>query len=138
MLDEATRDVIKEINKALRARRVKPKLGAINRELAEALRQASLLSVDDTAPEASVAPSALREQVQTVVDNISLDAFKRDKRLKEIRDAYSGTKNQRELVEALDEFFIENELYRDVPVTRTTLEEVHEEDLQLVAYEVFG
>jgi len=85
-----------------------------------------------------VAPEALREQVQSVVENIPLDAFKRDKRLKEIRDAYAASQNQRQLVEALNEFFLESELYRDVPVIKTTLEKIHEEDLQLIAYEVFG
>jgi multidrug efflux pump subunit AcrB len=138
LLDEAAQDVIKEIKKALRTQRVKPKLGPINKELSEALRQAALFAMDDTAPEEMVAPEALREQVQSVVENIPLDAFKRDKRLKEIRDAYAASQNQRQLVEALNEFFLESALYRDVPVIKTTLEKIHEEDLQLIAYEVFG
>jgi superfamily II DNA or RNA helicase len=138
LLDEATQDVIKEINKALRTQRVKPKLGTINKELSEGLRQAALFAMDDTAPEEMVAPEALREQVQSVVENIPLDAFKHDKRLKEIRDAYVASQNQRQLVEALNEFFLESELYRDVPVVKTTLEKIHEEDLQLIAFEVFG
>jgi hypothetical protein len=46
--------------------------------------------------------------------------------------------NQQELVEALDAFFIENELYRDLPIAKTTLDQVRIEDLKLIAYEVFG
>jgi hypothetical protein len=80
----------------------------------------------------------LRERVQRVVQNIPLDAFKRDKTLKVIRETYKQGQNQQQLIEALDEFFIENELYRDVPETKTTLEQVHAEDLALIAYEVFA
>jgi len=138
LLQAATEDVIKEINKARRANQIKPKLGTINNELSTALTQAALFAMDETSPEDAVAPEELRDRVQSVVDNISLDAFKRDKRLKEIREAYADSKNQRRLVEALHEFFVENELYRDIPVSKTTLEKIREEDLQLVAYEVFG
>jgi len=138
LLHDATHDVIKEINRALRSRRIKPKLGKINRDLASDLRQAALFSMEDTTPDKLVAPADLREKVQSVVDNVPLDAFKRDKQLTQIRKRFEDTKNQRELVEALDEFFIENELYRDIPVIKTTLEKIKDEDLQLIAYEVFG
>lgn len=137
-LDEATRDVLKEVNKALRSRRLKPKLGKINKELEAALRQATLISMDDSAPDERSVPDELREKVQRVIENVSLDAFKRDKRLKEIRSTYQETGNQLELVQALDEFFIESELYRDVPVPKTTFDQLKEEDLHLIAYEVFG
>jgi superfamily II DNA or RNA helicase len=138
LLDYAINDVIKEINRALRTQRVKPKLGAINKELSEALRQATLFALDDSSPDSLIAPQELREKVQAVVENISLDAFKRDKPFKAIRDNYANDKNQRKLVESLHEFFIETDLYRDVPVHQTTLEKIHQEDLQLIAYEVFG
>lgn len=138
LLDTATNDVLKEINAALRSRRVKPKLGAINIELEAALRQATLLTADGSALEDVVAPPALLEKVQGVVENISLDAFKRDKNLRLIRTDYKSTQNQRHLVESLDEFFIENELYRDIELPKTTLDQVHAEELQLIAYEVFG
>ena len=135
ILDSATQDVLKEINAALRTRRIKPKLGAINIELEAALRQATLFSDS----EQSEIPSELREKVQKVVQNISLDAFKSDKILKEIRNQYKSDKNQARLIELLDEYFIENELYRDIPVaSKSTLEQIREEQLQLIAYEVFG
>ena len=71
-------------------------------------------------------------------ENISLDAFKRDKKLTAIRKGYVEHNNHRILVENLDEFFIESELYRDVPIKKSTLEKIREEDLNLIAYEVFG
>jgi hypothetical protein len=49
LLDQATNDVLNEINSALRARRIKPKLGAINIELDAALRQPTLLTTADVA-----------------------------------------------------------------------------------------
>jgi hypothetical protein len=139
LLDQATNDVLNEINSVLRARRIKPKLGAISIELDAALRQPTLLTTSEVAAADEFGASAdLREKVQQVVQNISLDAFKRDKALKAIRTEYQEHQNQHTLVRALDEFFIENELYRDVVVPKTTLEQVRGEDLRLVAYEVFG
>jgi hypothetical protein len=41
-----------------------------------------------------------------VIQNVSLDAFKRDKMLKAIRTDYREHQNQRTLVEALDEFLL--------------------------------
>ncbi|MEL7591851.1 MAG: helicase-related protein, partial [Anaerolineaceae bacterium] len=139
LLDQATNDVLQEINSAIRARRVKPKLGKINIELDAALRQPTLLTTAEVAAaDALVAPEDLRQKVQEVIQNISLDAFKRDKTLKAVLANYRDDQNQRALVEALDEFFVENELYRDVIMPKTTLEQIRTEDLQLVAYEVFG
>lgn len=138
LLDQATNDVLQEINSAIRARRVKPKLGTINIELDAALRQPTLLTTADiAAADDLVAPEELREKVQQVVQNISLDAFKRDKTLKAILANYRDDQNQCALVEDLDEFFVQNELYRDVIMPKTTLEQIRAEDLRLVAYEVF-
>lgn len=138
LLDQATQDVLKEVNSAIRSRRLKSKLGPVNLELQAALRQGTLLTTDGVS-NAEVTPDPVRlEKVQQVVENIPLDAFKRDKALKDIRNDYKQTNNQRLLVVALDEFFIENQLYREIVVPRSTLEQVHAEDLRLVAYEVFG
>lgn len=138
LLDKATQDVIKEINQARRSQRVKPKLGNINQELRNALRHATLMPADVTAADDLIALRETREKVQQVVENVPLDAFKRDKRLTEIRQQYKSDQNHRVFVLALDEFFIESELYRDVPVVKTTLDKIHEEELQLIAFEVFG
>lgn len=137
-LEEATQDVLREINASVRAQRVPPRMGSINLELNSALIQQTLLTISPRSQDEMDALALLRDKVQRVVQHVPLDAFKRDKILKAIRDAYKETQDQLRLVEALDEFFIENELYRDVPETKTALEQIHAEDLRLVAYEVFG
>lgn len=137
LLDKVTNDVLKEINSAIRAQRIPPKMGAINQELSTALTQSSLFGAE-VSEEDSESLQTLRERLQGVIQNVPLEAFKRDKTLKAIRDEYRQTQNQGALITRLDEFFIENELYRDVPQTRTTLEQIHAEDLTLIAYEVFG
>ena len=134
LLDKATQDVLTEIRSALRAQRIKPKMGKLNLDLDAALRQTSLF----TSADATVAPDEIRNRVQNVTQNVSLEPFRRDKTLKAIASQYRETHDQRQLTAALDEFFIENDLYREVTLPRTTLEEIHEEDLRLIAYEVFG
>ncbi|MEO8393208.1 MAG: helicase-related protein [Chloroflexota bacterium] len=133
LLDKATQSVLQEINSVIRAQRVPPKLSGLNLELSTALTQSSLFDnpEDDTL-------QAIRERVQRVVSNVPLDAFRRDKALKKIRDHYKQTQSQPLLIEALDEFFIENELYRDIIEPKTTLEQIRAEELHLIAYEVFG
>jgi len=108
-------------------------LSGLNLELSTALTQSSLFDN----PEGDTL-QAIRERVQSVVSNVPLDAFRRDKALKKIRDQYKQTQSQPLLIEALDEFFIENELYRDVVEPKTTLEQIRSEELHLIAYEVFG
>jgi superfamily II DNA or RNA helicase len=131
-LERATKGVIDEIRAANRLQQLPTKLGSINRELNAALSQLSLLDApsDETI-------RALRERVQYVVDNVPLDAFKRDKTLKSILEMYKQTRSASALVEALDEFFLENALYQEVPAPRMPLEEIKIEDLKLIAYEVF-
>jgi hypothetical protein len=99
---------------------------------------AALIQISLPDDHAHIPQQALRERVQRVVSTVPLDAFKRDKQLKAIRDQYKATANQDQLIEALDEFFIDSDLYRDVPVPKTTLEQIRAEDLHLIAYEVFG
>lgn len=132
LLDKATQDVLKEINSVIRAQRIPPKLSEINRELNTALSQSSMFSATDDIRE------TLRVKVQHVAQNVPLDAFKRDKELKAIREAYKQTQDQSALIETLDVFFIENALYRDIAEPKSTLEQIRAEELRLVAFEVFG
>jgi superfamily II DNA or RNA helicase len=138
LLDHATQDVLKEINSAIRAQRIPPKRGPLNVELDTALSQATLFSAVSVSDEEATRADEMRQRVQRVVQNVPLEAFKRDKKLKAIRDAYRTSQDQLQLIAALDEFFIESELYRDVPEVRTTLEQIRAEDLTLIAYEVFS
>ncbi len=125
--------MLTEIRSALRSQRIKPKMGKLNLDFDSALRQTSLFG----SPEDNVVPDEVRERVQNVTQNVSLEPFRRDKTLKAIASQYKDTHDQNQLVAALDVFFIENYLYREVTLPRATLEEIHEEDLRLIAYEVF-
>jgi superfamily II DNA or RNA helicase len=138
LLDQATQDALKEINSAMRSQRIKPKLGRINLELDAALAQTSLFTSILPDAEKQEQLSAVRERIQSVLQNVALDAFRRDKKLKAIREAHRQTQDQQRLIEELDAFFVENELYRDVATPKSTLEQIRAEDLQLVAFEVFG
>lgn len=133
LLDTATQSVLSEINSVIRAQRVPPKLSGLNLELNTALTQMSLSDSGETSP-----LDAMRERVQGVVANVPLEAFRRDKALKVIRDAYRQTQSQTTLIESLHEFFIDNELYRDVVEPKSTLEQIRAEELHLIAYEVFS
>lgn len=134
LLERATEDVLKEINSAIQSRRIKPPMGQINLELQTALTQSTLFSAD--APDLD---AELRDRVLNVVRTAALDPFKRDKTFKTIRARYKETQDQAELISALDAFFVENELYREVVVApKTPLEQIKAEDLRLIAYEVFG
>lgn len=134
LLDQATQSVLQEINSAIRAQLVPPKMGSLNLELNAALAQSSLFE----SSEQQDALEVTRERVRGVIANVPLDAFKRDKTLKKIRDQYRQTQSQSYLIEALHEFFMENELYRDIVEPRTTFEQIRAEELHLIAYEVFG
>lgn len=137
-LDQATQDVLREINGGLRAQRVPPRMGNINLELNVALSQSTLFASALLSEDDQARLTELRDKVAGVTQNVSLDAFRRDKTLKAIRETYRQAQDQVQLIETLDEFFVENELYRDVPETRSTAEQIRGEDLELVAYEVFG
>jgi len=136
-LDKATKDVLKEINSTILSQRVPPKMSKTNSDLNILLVQTSFFNTA-TLPEEQDAFETLRQRVQNVIQHVPLEPFKRDKTLKGIRERYQRNQNQQELVEALDAFFIENELYRDLPIAKTTLDQVRIEDLKLIAYEVFG
>ena len=133
LLDTATESVLNEINSAVRGQRVPGKLSSINLELNNALAQNSLFDTPD-----DEAVLALRERVQQVISNHPLEAFKRDKTFKAIREEYKQKQDQTALINSLHEFFLENDLYREIAEPKSTLEKIRAEDLHLIAYEVFS
>lgn len=137
-LDQAIHGVLEEINTAARIQRVPPRMSAMNAELSNWVTQSALFNMGVLSEEEHEALEILRERVLGVLQNINLEVFRREKKFKAIRADYTQTQDQRALIEALDEFFIVNQLYRDVPKPRTELEQIKEEDLHLIAYEVFG
>lgn len=136
LLEKATDDVLREINSVIQSQRIPPKRGRLNIELEMALNQPSLLAeaLDDGA---QAAYDAQRDKVRSALGSAPLDTFRRDKKLKSIRTRYAETQDAVAVVAELDEFFIENDLYREV-APRNALEQVKAEALKLIAYEVFG
>jgi len=138
LLDKATQDVLREINAALRSTRVPPKLSKLNLDLDGIFNQPSLFNITNPLSEGADAELlALQDKVRSVLQGVPLDAFRRDKELRAIQNSYRETQDVAALVRALDVFFVENELYRDI-APKTTLERISAEDLRLVAYEVYG
>jgi len=136
LLDKATKDVLKEINSVIQLQRMPHKMSKLNMEIDLALSQAGLFGEASLA-EADPDLRNVHAKVQETVQNVSLEFLKRDKRLKAILSRYRETTNQANLVRELDEFFIESDLYRDL-APQTALAQIKVEELQLVAYEVFG
>ncbi len=130
ILEQATTDILKELTTAERAKRVPRKLGKIAQELQIALQQVPL--------GAEPIPDAQREKLLNVIRNAALEAFKRDRNLKVILNRFKAMGNQHTLADELDSFFVENDLYREMVPIKSTSQQIREEDLHLVAYEVFG
>lgn len=126
LLDRATGEIFQEL-KALRAvRKIRPPMTGWNREFYHAINQPRLF---DQVPE------ELRLRVSQVLQDAALKPFQRDPALKAIRAAFQESGSIQVLAEQLDAFFVENGLYREV-VAPTTLEQIAEEELQLVCYEI--
>jgi hypothetical protein len=126
LLEQTTQDIIKELKAQRTTSKIRPRMTGLNKTFYDALNQLSLL---DPVPE------ELRTRVSQVLQNAPLVTFRRDPALKTIQDQFKRESNPRILAEQLDAYFVENELYRDV-VEPTVLEQVKEEDLQLVCYEI--
>ncbi len=88
-------------------------------------------------PEGQAGLDALRKRVTDTLQTVSLDPFRKDTHLKAIQSSYHKQQDTLTLIRALDELFIENDLYREV-ARPSTFEQVKAEELELVAYEVFG
>jgi len=137
LLDKATQDVLKEINSVIRAQRVPPKMGRVNLDLIAAVNQQSLFTEPVESMEGEAGLEALRQKVLTTLQTVPLEPFRRDVRLRAVSEAYQQTQDTIALVRALDIFFIDSDLYRDF-APATTFEQVKIEELELIAWEVFG
>jgi superfamily II DNA or RNA helicase len=126
LLERATQDIFNEL-KALRAtRKIRPPMTGLNRQFYHRLNQATLFEQ---------VPDELRQRVSQVLMNVSLRPFQRDPTIKAIQAAVKDNGSMLALAEQLDAFFVENELYREV-IEPTVLEQIQEQDLQLVCYEI--
>lgn len=128
LLERATQEIFDEL-KALRAtRKIRPQMSGLNREFYNALNQLALFEE---------MPTELRQRVSQVLQDVSLQPFRRDPKMKAIQADYKAGGSPLRLAEQLDAFFVEMELYREI-IEPTVLEQIKEEDLQLVGYEVLS
>jgi len=126
LLERATQDIFREIKALRSARKIRPQMTGLNKEFYNALHQATLFEE---------VPDELRRRVSQVLMDVSLKPFLRDPKTKAIRADFRENGSVLALAEQLDAFFVENELYREV-IEPTVLEQIKEEDLQLVCYEI--
>lgn len=126
LLERATREIMSEIKIAQAVQRIRPPMTGLNQRFYSTLNQPSLFQA---------VPDEIRQRLNQVLENASLKPFERDPKLKRIRKEYDETKDLLALANALDAYFVENALYRDA-APLTMLEEVKQEELQLVCYEI--
>ena len=132
-LEQATADVLREANSVIRAQSLPPKKGKLNIDLENALAQHSLLHPETSAESDELV--TLAEKVHRTLQEVPLEAFRRDKTLKAILAQRKD--DPIAVLHDLDQFFIDNDLYREV-APRVTLQRIEESDVRLIAYEVFG
>ncbi len=130
LLERATAEIIAELRRARAGRRVRRKMYALNRQLYNALAQPDLFGGEEIEKETW-------ERVRLALENVNLRPFRRDPALKRLREEFKRTGDRAALLEGLDAWLVENELYREV-TPPTVLEQITEEDLHLVCWEAIG
>ena len=75
--------------------------------------------------------------MRQALEEVSLRPFRRDPALKPLLAGFEQAQDRAALLEGLDGWLVENELYREV-TPPTGLEEITREDLQLVCWEAMG
>ncbi len=126
LLERATQDIFRELKALRAARKIRPQMTGLNKQFYNALNQTTLFEE---------VPDELRRRVSQVLMQVPLRPFQRDPKMKAIRAAFKETGSVLTLAEQLDAFFVENDLYREI-IEPTVLEQIKEEDLQLVCYEI--
>lgn len=127
LLEQAMAELLQELKVQQKTASLPPKMTGLNKTFYEALNQLGLLQA---------VTEELLARVSRVLARVSLRPFSRDVALKQIQGRYKTDKDAKVLAEWLDAYFVEHELYREV-IEPTVLEHIHQEDIQLVCYEVF-
>ncbi|HEY75753.1 MAG TPA: helicase [Thermoflexia bacterium] len=130
LLERATEEIVEELRQARAGRRVRPKMYRLNRRLYNALAQPGLFEREEIEEETW-------KRVRQALEEVSLRPFRRDPALKRLLADFERTKDRVALLEGLDAWLVENELYREV-TPPTVLEQITREDLQLVCWEAVG
>jgi hypothetical protein len=76
-------------------------------------------------------------RVRRALEEVSLRLFRRDPALKQLLADFERAEDRAALLEGLDAWPVENELYREV-TPPTVLEQITREDLRLVCWEAVG
>jgi hypothetical protein len=126
LLERATQEIFKELKSLRVTNLVQPRMTGLNKEFYEAFAQPTLFEE---------VPDELRARIVQALRHVPLNPFQRDPNLKAIRRGYKESQSLLTLAEQLDAFLVENELYREV-IEPSVLEQIKEEDLQLICYEV--
>jgi len=130
LLERATEEIVQELRRARAGRRVRPKMYRLNRRLYNALAQPGLFEEGEIEEETW-------ERVRRALEEVSLRPFRREPALKRLLMDFEETRDRAALLERLDTWLVENELYREV-TPPTVLEQITREDLQLVCWEAVG
>lgn len=128
LLEQATAEIFQELKALRTVRKIKPPMAGWNKEFYHAINQPQLFDQ---------VPTELRQRVSQVLQDVALKPFQRDPVLKAIRAAFQDDGSLLVLAEQLDAFFVDNGFYREIAAP-TTLEQIREEELQLVCYEILG
>jgi len=126
LLERAILEVMNELRTTQTMQRIRPQMAGLNQRFYTALNQAELFQT---------VPDETRQRLNQVLENLPLKPFERDPKLKHIRKEYDDSKELLSLATSLDAYFVENGLYRE-SAPMTMLEEIKQEELQLVCYEV--
>ena len=128
LLDQATQEIVSELQTQQKSRQIRPQLTGLNKEFYQAINQMNLLN------ELS---AGLREKVGQVLLHKSLHPLRNDPALKTIQATYKQTKKVSVLAEQLDAYFVDHDLYQET-AEPTILEQITVQDLQLVCYAVLA
>ncbi len=128
LLERATKEIMTEIKSAQAGLRIRPPMTRLNQRFYTAINQPTLFQT---------VPEELRQRLNQVLENTPLRPFERERALKQIRKDFEDTGDVLALANSLDAYFVENGLYRDT-APLTMLEQIKQEELQLVCYEVLA
>lgn len=140
-LEQATRDLLADIQRQHGAQRLRPPMAGVNLRLYHALAADAgrLINAQGRALEHHAERQALIQRLLAMIQSTPLRPFERDPELRRLQQAYKETADLDALIADLDTFAIEHELYADVPIERpSTFAGVTAEDVELVCYELFS
>ncbi len=130
VLATATHNLLESLKRQQTSSKIKPSLSKLLQKTHHALTGSTLFDNQPTDEEA-------KTLILKVISTVNLKIYERD--IKVIWDNYTDHKDLDTLVSALDEFFVDNDLYHEIETDKekNSLKVIKEEDIQLVCYEWF-